>query len=166
MDRLRRIWEFVMAILESIAAANAAYSVIKTALGNGRETAGLIGAVGKFLSAEEDVKEAVQKKKNSPITAITGSSEGDWEEFQHLENLRQKRAELESYCRLYAPPGTWDRWQQWQMEARKQRQAAKKAAQLAHEKNMEQIQIAAGVLLAITGVVLAIYYLGVYMGKW
>ena len=47
-----------MAILESIAAANAAYSVIKTALGNGKETAGLIGAVGKFLSAEEDVKEA------------------------------------------------------------------------------------------------------------
>ncbi len=52
------------------------------------------------------------------------------------------------------------------MEARKQRQAAKKAAQAAHEKKMEQIQIAAGVLLAITGVVLAIYYLGVYMGKW
>jgi hypothetical protein len=166
MDRLRRIWEFVMAILESIAAANAAYSVIKTALGNGKETAGLIGAVGKFLSAEEDVKEAVQRKKNSPLTAITGGSEGDWEEFQHLENLRAKRAELESYCRLYAPPGTWDRWQQWQMEARKQRQAAKKAAQAAHEKKMEQIQIAAGILLAITGVIVAIYYLGVYMGKW
>ena len=48
-----------MAILESIAAANAAYSVIRQALGNGKETAGLIGAVGKFLSAEEDVKEAV-----------------------------------------------------------------------------------------------------------
>jgi hypothetical protein len=155
-----------MAILESIAAANAAYSVIRTALGNGKETAGLIGAVGKFLSAEEDVKEAVQRKKNSPLTAITGGSEGDWEEFQHLENLRAKRAELESYCRLYAPPGTWDRWQQWQAEARKQRQAARKAAQLSHEKKMEQIQIAAGVMLAVTGVVLSIYYLGVYMGKW
>ena len=155
-----------MAILESIAAANAAYSVIKTALGNGKETAGLISAVGKFLSAEEDVKDAVNKKKNSPITAITGSSEGDWEEFQHLENLRQKRAELESYCRLYAPPGTWDRWQQWQAEARKQRQAAKKAARLAHEKRMETIQIAAGIILAITTCVLGVYYLGVYLGRW
>ena len=155
-----------MAILESIAAANAAYSVIKTALGNGKETAGLISAVGKFLSAEEDVKEAVNRKKNSPITAITGSSEGDWEEFQHLENLRQKRAELESYCRLYAPPGTWDRWQQWQAEARKQRQAAKKAARLAHEKRMETIQIAAGIILAITTCVLGVYYLGVYLGRW
>jgi len=155
-----------MAILESIAAANAAYSVIKTALGNGKETAGLIGAVGKFLSAEEDVKNAVNKKKNSPLTAITGGDEGDWEEFQALENIKQKRAELESYCRLYAPAGTWDRWIAWQNEARKQRQAARKAAQAAHEKKMEQIQIAAGVMLAITGVVLAIYYLGVYMEKW
>ena len=155
-----------MAILESIAAANAAYSVIRQALGNGRETAGLISAVGKFLSAEEDVKDAVQRKKNSPLTAIAGGEQGDWEEFQALEKLKQQRAELESYCRLYAPAGTWDRWQQWQAEARKQRQAAKKAAQAAHEKKMEQIQIAAGIVLAVTGVVLCIYYLGVYMGKW
>ena len=147
-------------------AANAAYSVIRQALSNGKESANLISAVGKFLSAEEDVKEAVQRKKNSPLTAITGGSEGDWEEFQQLEKLKQQRAELESYCRLYAPAGTWDRWQQWQAEARKQRQAARKAAQLAHEKKMEQIQIAAGVMLAVTGVALAIYYLGVYMGKW
>ena len=155
-----------MAILESIAAANAAYSVIRQALGNGKETAGLISAVGKFLSAEEDVKEAVNRKKNSPLTAITGGSEGDWEEFQHLENLRQKRAELESYCRLYAPPGTWDRWQQWQAEARKQRQAAKKAARLAQEKRMESIQITAGIVLAVTTIVVGIYYLGVYLDRW
>jgi hypothetical protein len=155
-----------MAILESIAAANAAYSVIKTALGNGKETAGVISSIGKFLAAEDDIKEAVKKKKNSPLTAITGGDEGDWEEFQALENIKQKRAELESYCRLYAPAGTWDRWIAWQNEARKQRQAARKAAQAAHEKKMEQIQIAAGVILAFTGVVLAIYYLGVYMGKW
>ena len=155
-----------MAILESIMAANAAYSVIRQALSNGKETAGLIGAVGKFLSAEEDVKEAVQRKKNSPLTAITGGSEGDWEEFQHLENLRQKRQELESYCRLYAPPGTWDRWQQWQAEARKQRKAAKIAAEKAREERMEAIATFAGIAMAVIVVVLCIYYLGVYLEKW
>ena len=155
-----------MAILESIAAANAAYSVIKTALGNGKETAGLIGAVGKFLSAEEDVKDASNRKKNSPLAAITGGSEGDWEEFQHLETLKAKRQELESYCRLYAPPGTWDRWQQWQAEARKQRQAAKKAAEKAREERNEAIATGAGILMAIVVVVLAIYYLGVYLERW
>ena len=155
-----------MAILESIAAANAAYSVIKTALGNGKETAGLISAVGKFLSAEEDVKDAINRKKSSPITMITGSSEGDWEEFQHLENLRQKRQELESYCRLYAPPGTWDRWQQWQAEARKQRQAAKKAAEKAREERMEALATLVGILMAVGTIVTALYFLGRYLERW
>jgi hypothetical protein len=155
-----------MAILESIAAANAAYSVIKTALGNGRETAGLMSSIGKFLAAEEDIKEAVKKKKNSPLTAITGGDEGDWEEFQALEKINQQRQELESYCRLYAPAGTWDRWIAWQNEARKQRSAAKKAAIKAQQERMEKIQVATGIILAITFAVLGIYYLGVYMEKW
>jgi len=155
-----------MPILESIAAANAAYAIIKTAIGNGKETASVIGAVGKFLTAEEDIKAAVQKKKNSPLTAITGGEEGDWEEFQALEDIRQKRKELESHIRLYGLPGQWDRWLQWQNEARKQRQAARKAAEAAHAEKMEQLQIASGVILAITAIVLGIYYLGVYMGKW
>lgn len=155
-----------MAILESIAAANAAYSVIKTALSNGKETAGLIGAVGKFLGAEEDVKDAINKKKNNPLRTIAGGEQGDWEEFQHLENLKAKRKELESYCRLYAPPGTWDRWQQWQAEARKQRQAAKKAAEKAREERMESIQLLAGILLAVTACVVGIFYLGKYLGRW
>ena len=155
-----------MAILESIAAANAAYSVIKTALGNGKETAGLIGAVGKFLSAEEEVKEAVQKKKNSPFTAIAGGEQGDWEEFQALENIKQKRAELESYVRLYCEPGTWQKWQNYQLEARKQRQAAKKAAHEAHQKKMEIIGYILAGIVALGGMIAGIYYLGVYMGKF
>ena len=155
-----------MAILESIAAANAAYSVIKTALGNGKETAGLIGAVGKFLTAEDDIKQAVQKKKNSPLTTITGGEEGDWEEFQALENIREKRRELESYIRLYGQPGQWDRWIQWQNEARKQRQAARKAAEKRQAELIEQLQIAAGIIIAITVCIIGIYYLGVYLDRW
>ena len=155
-----------MPILESIAAASAAYEVIKTAINQGREGAGLIGAVGKFLSAEEDIKEAVQKKKNSPLTAITGGEEGDWEEFQALEQIREQRKELESYIRLYGQAGQWDRWVQWQAEARKQRAAAKKAAALRREEQIEQIQVATGIVLAITTVVVCVYYLGVYLEKW
>ena len=155
-----------MAILESIAAANAAYSVIRQALGNGKETAGLIGAVGKFLSAEEDVKDAVNKKKNSPFTAIAGGAEGDWEEFQALEEIRQKRAELESFVRLYCEPGTWQKWQNYQLEARKQRQAAKKAALEAHQKKMEIIGYIVAGMISFGGMIAGIYYLGVYMGKF
>ena len=155
-----------MPILETIAAANAAYSIIRKCLENGREVKDMVGQVGKFLTAEEELQEAVKKKKNSPITAITGGQEGDWEEFQALERIREQRRELESWCRLYAPAGTWARWQSYQVEARKRRQEAKKAAQKAYEKRMEQIQITSGILLAVTVCVLGVYYLGVYLERW
>lgn len=155
-----------MAILESIAAANAAYSVIRTALSNGKETATLMGSIGKFLTAEEEIKSAVDRKKNSPLTAITGGSEGDWEEFQALEDIRAKRAELESWCRLYAPSGTWDRWVSYEAKVRKERADAKKAAMKAREEKMEAIASAAGIGIAITFLIGALYYLGVYLGKW
>jgi len=155
-----------MAILETIAAANAAYSVIRTCIANGRETADLMSNVGKFLTAEEELKDAVQRKKNSPLTAITGGAEGDWEEFQQLEKIREQRKELESYIRLYGRPGQWDRWIQWQADARKQRAAAKRAAIQKREEQMEALATAAGILIASVIVGLGIYYLGVYLEKW
>ena len=155
-----------MPILETIAAANAAYSVIRTCIQNGREGADLMASVGKFLTAEDDLKQAVQKKKNSPLTAITGGEEGDWEEFQALEKIREQRKELESYIRLYGQPGQWDRWLQWQVEARKQRAAARKAAEQRRAEQLETIQTITIIALAASGVVGAIYLLGVYMEKW
>ena len=155
-----------MAILESIAAANAAYSVIRTALSNGKETANLMSSIGKFLSAEEDIKSAVDRKKKNPLTAITGGEEGDWEEFQALEDIRQKRAELESWCRLYAPSGTWDRWVSYEAKVRTQRAEAKKAAMKAREKRNEQIAMALAITVAFSICIVGLYYLGQYMGKW
>ena len=155
-----------MAILESIAAANAAYSVIRTALSNGKETASLMGSIGKFLTAEEDIKSAVERKKKSPLTAITGGSEGDWEEFQALEDIRAKRAELESWCRLYAPSGTWDRWVSYEAKVRTQRAEAKKVAMKAREKRNEQIAMAIAITVAFFTCIAGLYYVGEYMGKW
>lgn len=155
-----------MPILETIAAANAAYSVIKTCIANGKETADLMSNVGKFLTAEDELKQAVQKKKNSPITAITGGSEGDWEEFQQLEKIKEQRRELESYIRLYGKPGQWDRWISWQAEARKQRQEAKRLAMKQQEERMELLATIAGIVVALSVIGLGLYYLGVYLEKW
>ena len=155
-----------MAILETLAAANAAYSVIRTCIQNGKEGADLLSSVGKFLTAEEDVKNAVQKKKNNPLTAITGGDEGMWEEFQALEKIAEQRKELESYIRLYGRPGQWDRWIQWQAEARKQRAAAKRAAEKAREERIELLTTAMAILLAISCLLTGIYYIGVYLERW
>tara|TARA_R110001592_G_scaffold190262_1_gene435955 strand:+ start:3209 stop:3676 length:468 start_codon:yes stop_codon:yes gene_type:complete len=155
-----------MAILETIAAANAAYSVIKKCLENGREVKDMVGHVGKFLNAEDALKDAVKRKKSSPIAAITGGSEGDWEEFQALEKLKEQRAELESWCRLYGPPGTWDRWISWQAEARKARKAALRQLEKEREELIEALTLGLGALFAVTGIAALVYALGIYMDKW
>ena len=155
-----------MAVIETIMAANAAYGVIKKCLENGREVKDMVGHVGKFLSAEDELKEAVKRKKNSPITAITGGSEGDWEEFQALEKIQEQRRELESWCRLYALPGTWDKWQLYQNEARKARKAAQKQKQKEREEFVEMIMMCVGCFFAISGGAALIFALGRYMEKW
>tara|TARA_R110000851_G_scaffold44834_1_gene110028 strand:- start:531 stop:998 length:468 start_codon:yes stop_codon:yes gene_type:complete len=155
-----------MAVLETIAAANAAYSVIKKCLQNGSEVKDMISHVGKFLSAEDELKDAVRRKKNSPLAAITGGSEGDWEEFQALENIKEQRAELESFCRLYAKPGTWDRWILWQNEARKARKAAIKQQEKEREELVEMLMICLGCFFAVSGMAALVYALGKYMDKW
>tara|TARA_R110001592_G_scaffold54246_10_gene166045 strand:+ start:416 stop:883 length:468 start_codon:yes stop_codon:yes gene_type:complete len=155
-----------MAVLETIAAANAAYSVIKKCLENGREVKDMVSHVGKFLSAEDELKEAVRRKKSSPITAITGGSEGDWEEFQALEKLKEQRRELESWCRLYGPPGTWDKWQLYQAEARKARKAAQKQKEKEREELIEMLTMCLGCMFAVSGMAALLYALGRYMEKW
>ena len=155
-----------MAVLETIMAANAAYSVIKKCLENGREVSGMVSHVGKFLSAEDELKDAVTRKKKNPITAITGGSEGDWEEFQALEDLKSKRLELESWCRLYGPPGTWDKWQLYQAEARKARKAAQKQKEKEREELVEVVMMCLGCLFAISGMAAVIFAMGRYMEKW
>ena len=61
-----------MAILETIAAANAAYAVIKKFAENGRETANLAKSVGQFLQAEDDLREQVSKKKKQHLGKSPG----------------------------------------------------------------------------------------------
>lgn len=155
-----------MAVLETIAAANAAYSVIKTAIGNGRETADLMSHVGKFLGAEHNLKEAVEKKKKSPLTAITGGQEGDWEEFQALENIKEKRKELESYIRLYGSAGQWDRWVKWQADARVARKKAMIAAEKARKERNEMIMVAGAGVALVGSFIAGLWALGRSMGKW
>tara|TARA_R110002073_G_scaffold7662_1_gene43356 strand:- start:232 stop:699 length:468 start_codon:yes stop_codon:yes gene_type:complete len=155
-----------MAIIETIMAANASYAILKRCFQNGSEVKDMISHVGKFLSAEDDLKDAVNRKKKNPITAFTGGSEGDWEEFQALEDIKEKRRELESWCRLYGPPGTWDKWQLYQAEARKARRAAQKQKEKEREELMEIIMYSFAGILAVSGMVAVVFSIGRYMEKW
>ena len=155
-----------MAILETIAAANAAYGIIRQCLQNGSEVKGLVGEVGKFLNAGEELQEQYKKRQNNPFAKALGKDVNDWEHFQHLEEIRHKREELESWCRLYAPAGTWDRWQQYQVEARRARKQARIAAEKAREQRIEAVAIGVSILVFLGALGAIFWYIGKSRGLW
>ena len=76
-------------MLAEIAAANAAFAVIKTAIQNGREIADVANKVGEYVNATEDLRKKGEKKKRA--------GGGDLEEFMHLEKLRQQEEQLKEW---------------------------------------------------------------------
>ena len=110
-------------MLAELAAANAAFSVIKQTLANGRELASAGKAIAQFVNAEDEVTEAWQQKRKLILWRKVGGSAGDdLEEFMALEQLRTKKAELESAMKLYGRAGLHGDWVRFQVEARKRRQ--------------------------------------------
>ena len=77
-------------MLAEIAAANAAFAVIKSAIQNGREIADVAHKVGDYVNATEDLRKKGEKRKRR-----TGGA--DLEEFTHLTN-----------CLLYTSPSPRD----------------------------------------------------------
>lgn len=155
-----------MAILETIAAANAAYGVIKSCLQNGKEVTGLVSEVGKFLQAEEELETLHKKKQKDPLANLLGKDISDWEHFQHLEDIKQKRKELESYCRLMAPPGTWDRWVKYQADARIARKEARKRQERERQERNELIIIIVSAIVGAIALGGVFWWIGVATGKW
>ena len=80
--------------------------------------------------------------------------------------MREQREDLVSFMRLVCKPGTYDRFIQWENEARKQRQAARKAAEQRRAEMIEAIQLTVGIGIACVVVVAGFYFLGKYMGRW
>jgi hypothetical protein len=100
-------------MLAEIAAANAAFAVIKSAIQNGREIADVAHKVGDYVNATEDLRKIGEKKKRKGNT--------DLEEFLHLEKLKQQEEELKQWMIYAGRPGLWADWQRFQAEARKAR---------------------------------------------
>lgn len=111
-------------MLAELAAANAAFQVIKAAVAN----AGDIMAAGQKLFDYFDAKAAIQRKANERAQG-KGSTEGsgDWEEFQALEQLKAQEEHLRESMIYAGRPGLWDDWLKFQAEAARRRKAAQEA---------------------------------------
>ena len=108
-------------MLAELAAANAAFAVIKEAVAN----AGDIMAAGQKLFEYFDAKAAIQKKANE------NPGRSDMEEFMALEQLKKQEEHLRESMIYAGRPGMWDDWLKFQAEAARKREAAKRAAERA-----------------------------------
>jgi pyruvate/2-oxoglutarate dehydrogenase complex dihydrolipoamide acyltransferase (E2) component len=121
-------------MLAELAAANAAFGVIKQAIANSRELADVGKSIASFVSAEEDLKAKAEAKKKSPWNKLMGKDATDFEEFLALEKINQQKAQLQSHMRLYGRPGMYDAWVEYQAKAR----TARKEAQKQREKERQE----------------------------
>ena len=134
-------------MLAEIAMANAAFSVIKSAVQNGRELAQCGKSISDFLSAEDSLKDKAESDKKSIFKKVMGKDTADFESFLALDQIKEQRRQLESHMRLYGRPGLYDSWVEYQGQARKARKAAERQRQKEKEELIEAISIFAGVIL-------------------
>jgi hypothetical protein len=119
-------------MIAEIAAANAAFNVIKAALANGKELSALGSRVFDYFDNKAKIQENANKKGGG----------SDLAEFMALEQLRQQEEELRERMVYAGRPGMWNDWLKFQAQAARQRREAKDAAvreAIRRRENLEQI---------------------------
>lgn len=117
-------------MIAEIAAANAAFAVIKGALANGKELHQLGSRVFDYF----DNKAKIQEK----ATQKGGGS--DLEEFMALEQFKQQEEELRERMVYAGRPGMWTDWVKFQAAAAKRRREEKEAIAREKARRAEQLE--------------------------
>ena len=114
-------------MLAELAAANAAFAIIKKCVENGSDLA----KAGKAISDFTLNKDAVQKKAQKQGSNLDGSK-SDLDEFLALDELKRKEDELRSMMQLYGRANMYPDYVKFCAEARRARaEAAAEAKRLA-----------------------------------
>jgi hypothetical protein len=145
-------------MLAELAAANAAFAIIKKCVENGSDLA----KAGKAISDFTLNKDAVQKKAQKQGSNLDGSK-SDLEEFLALDELKRKEDELRSMMQLYGRANMYPDYVKFCAEARRQRaEAAAEAKRLAMKRQDDILLFiywAACITLGVFAIGLFIYIL-------
>jgi hypothetical protein len=144
-------------MIAEIAAANAAFAVIKGALANGKELHQLGSRVFDYFDNKAKIQEKATQKGNG----------SDLEEFMALERLKQQEEELRERMVYAGRPGMWDDWVKFQaMAARKRREAKEAAAREAARRAERAARLTEQIVMGMAAVILTgliIYGIVLYM---
>jgi len=144
-------------MLLELAAANAAFAVIKEAVANSGE----IIQAGKAVFEYFDNKSKIQQK----VAETPDHKRSDLEEFFALEELKKQEQELKEMFIYQGRPGLWDDWQKFQVQARHRREeAAREETRLAQEKKARRNRIFEQILLGFWLFMAGSIFLGMLIG--
>jgi len=127
-------------MLAELAAANAAFSVIKQAVQHGGDIAKAGSAIASFVGAKEDLQKKATKKGGG----------SDLEEFMALEQIREQEEQLKQIMIYAGRPGLWHDWQRFQAKARIARREAEEERKRKLKHHFEVFLIALLLILGLT----------------
>ena len=131
-------------MLAELAAANAAFAIIKKAVSNTGDLAKAGKAISDFVIAKEELQRKGNKKKK------TGVRSSDLEEFIALEKIREQEEQLKQIMIYAGRPGLWNDWQRFQANARKERRVQEELAKRRRAEILEMLGLGAVALLIST----------------
>jgi hypothetical protein len=144
-------------VLLELAAANAAFAVIKETLQNGGEIMSAGRAVVDWFNAKNSLQEKVQDKPPD--------QRSDLEEFFALEELNRQQQELKELFIYQGRPGLWDDWLTFQVKARQDREAKAAAETKARlQKKKKRDELLQNILLGFWIFVLLMVVSGMIVG--
>ena len=117
-------------MIAELAAANAAFGVIKQTLANGKE----LYEAGDALADYFGLKAEIQKK------AHEHGYKSDMQAFQAAEQLKQYESALKQMMIYQGRPGLWDDWLAFQKQMKDSREAAEKAEKAKKAKRKKQLE--------------------------
>ena len=146
-------------MLAELAAANAAFSVIKQAIGNGQE----LSRVAKQASEYFNSKSSIAKKANK------GGNKSDMEAFMALETLKEQEAHLREVMIYAGRPNMHDDWLQFQADckrARAQEEKDRLHVKAKHKQQMvEFFTVICTALVALPAISAAVYVVFTILGR-
>jgi hypothetical protein len=131
-------------MLAELAAANAAFAIIKKCVENGSE----IAKAGKAIADFTNHKDEIQRQASSKGSNLDGSK-SDLQEFLALDEIKRKESELRSMMQLYGRANMYQDYVKFCAEARKARAEAAKEAKLKSIRRWETIVNAISIIAVI-----------------
>ena len=142
-------------MLAEIAAANAAFQVIKTALENGKELYDVTDQATKFF----DNKSAIAKRANR------SGNKDDMACFMEMEKIKAQEEWLREHMIYAGRPDMYQDWLKFQSERKRARAKAERDAKRQRDEDMELLVMAAWWLVGTFLVFPILIFIGLKLFK-